>query len=43
MIQHNNKEQIRRYKSNIASYEDDIIRYEEELGARGESNIIRYY
>ena len=34
---------IRIYKSNIASLEDDIISYEEELGGRGESSIIRYY
>ena len=30
-------------KSIIASDENAIIRYEEELGGRGESNIIRYY
>ena len=30
-------------KSTIASSEDDIISYEEELGGRGESSIIRYY
>ena len=31
------------YKSSIASFEDAIINYEEELGGRGESSIIRYY
>ena len=31
------------YNSTIPSYEDLIIRYEEELGGRGESSIIRYY
>ena len=30
-------------KSIIASIENDIIIYEEELGGRGESSIIRYY
>ena len=30
-------------KSIIASIEDHIINYEEELGGRGESSIIRYY
>ena len=31
------------YKSNIAIIEDDIIIYEQALGGRGESSIIRYY
>ena len=37
------KKQISYYKSNIAWFEDAIIIYEEELGGRGESSIIRYY
>ena len=31
------------YKAAIASFENTIIIYEEELGGRGESSIIRYY
>ena len=34
---------IKGYKSLIADDEDQIIRYEEVLGGRGESSIIRYY
>ena len=37
------KDWIRSHKSAIAGIEDDIICYEEELGGRGESSIIRYY
>ena len=37
------KDRISTYKSAIASCEDVIIIYEEELGGRGESSIIRYY
>ena len=36
-------DRIRSFEYNIARYEDDIIIYEEELGGRGESSIIRYY
>ena len=36
-------EVISYYKSMIASIEDVIISYEELLGGRGESSIIRYY
>ena len=39
----NYKEWIRSYKSGIASSKDAIISYEEALGGRGESSIIRYY
>ena len=35
-----NERRIRFNKSAIASLEDDIIRYEKELGGRGESSII---
>ena len=34
---------ISSYKSRIASMKYVIISYEEELGGRGESSIIRYY
>ena len=34
---------IRYAKSNIATYENVIISYEQVLGGRGESSIIRYY
>ena len=37
------KDNISHYKSSIANIEDYIIRYEKELGGRGESSIIRYY
>ena len=37
------EENIRRNKSTNARDEDEIIRYEEELGSRGESSNIRYY
>ena len=37
------KDMISANKSYIASLEDHIIIYEEELGGRGESSIIRYY
>ena len=37
------EEDIRTYKSSIASYEYLIIEYEQALGGRGESSIIRYY
>ena len=37
------KSRISAAKSVIVRYEDDIIIYEEELGGRGESSIIRYY
>ena len=37
------EEWIRSYKTSIARYEDEIISWEEELGGRGESSIIRYY
>ena len=30
-------------KSEIPRVKDEIIRYEEALGGRGESSIIRYY
>ena len=33
---------IRSAKSNIAINENNIIKYEQELGGRGESSIIRY-
>ena len=36
-------EWISSFKSCIASLEDDIIIYGEELGGRGESSIIRYH
>ena len=36
-----NEEWIREYKSRIADYEYKIIRWEQELGGRGESSIIR--
>ena len=38
-----NKDRISAAKSWIASWENAIISYEEELGGRGESSIIRYY
>ena len=38
-----NEEEIRRAKSWIATNENLIIKYEQELGGRGESSIIRYY
>ena len=38
-----NEEWIRANKSAIASNENAIIRYEQALGGRGESSIIRYY
>ena len=34
---------IRSAKSSIANYENQIIDYEQALGGRGESSIIRYY
>ena len=34
---------IKDYKSDIADREDRRIRYEQVLGGRGESSIIRYY
>ena len=34
---------IRSYKSTIASHENRIIEFEQALGSRGESSIIRYY
>ena len=37
------KEVISANKSDIARLEDAIKCYEEELGGRGESSIIRYY
>ena len=37
------KYRISAAKSAIASFEDATIGYEEELGGRGESSIIRYY
>ena len=37
------EERIRIYKSWIAGNEDAIIRYEQYLGGRDESSIIRYY
>ena len=41
MIQ--SKNGIRNIKSEIAMFENFIISFEEELGGRGESSIIRYY
>ena len=35
--------EISHAKYNIAIAEDRIIEYEQELGGRGESSIIRYY
>ena len=37
------KDRISGAKSGIARFENYIIIYEEELGGRGESSIIRYY
>ena len=37
------EERISYAKFSIASFEDDIISCEKELGGRGESSIIRYY
>ena len=37
------EEEISRAKSGIAIYEDLLIEYEQLLGGRGESSIIRYY
>ena len=37
------EEKIRIHKSMIASDENRIIKYEQALGGRGESSIIRYY
>ena len=36
------EEWIRSNKCLIASHEDEIIKWDQELGGRGESSIIRY-
>ena len=50
LSQHDKEDRMKDYKDNIsnnksfiARFEDDIISYEEELGGRGESSIIRNY
>ena len=37
------EDEIRSNKSQISYYENNIIEYEQALGGRGESSIIRYY